>query len=37
MQVPRVDVQYVDKSGKELIDVPKNDDLRCCVQTARRR
>ena len=37
VQVHRVDVQYVDESGKELIDVRKNDDLRFCVQTARRR
>ena len=30
-------VQYVDEFGKELTDVRNNDDLRCCVQTARRR
>ena len=37
VQVLCVDVQYVDESGKELTDVRKNDDLRSCVQTARRR
>ena len=37
VQVPRVDKQDVDEFGTELIDVLKNDDLRCCVQTARRR
>ena len=36
VQVHRVDKQDVDEFGKELIDVFKND-LRCCVQTARRR
>ena len=37
VQVLRVDIQYVDEFGKELTDVRKNDDLRCCVQTARSR
>ena len=37
VQVLRVDMQYVEEFGKELTDVRKNDDLLCCVQTARRR
>ena len=35
VQVHRLDIQYVDEFGKELTDAHKNDDLRCCVQTAR--
>ena len=34
--VVQVEKQDVDEFGKELTDVSKNDDLRCCVQTARR-